>query len=163
MKKVIVVILIITLLSIIIFSYPRTEKIKYNPNDALVVTHQLVNKDSYGKFIKADKDYYVFSKDSEYQEFINKYFEATNDLDSVNYKNNDLVLINCKWENNNNGPAYSIDSILKKGNKIEIFIKNIGSGKIDSNDTDTAVEEFIYVELPKGTIKQKDKLVIKKK
>ncbi len=162
MKRIIAITLI-SIALLINISCSRDVKISVNPMNSLYVIHQIANKDSYNKFIRPEKDYYIFYSDNEYRSFIKQYFISQSKFENINFKRNDLLLINCKWGNKLNGSSYNVESMYRRDSKIIILMKKDGQGSIEKNNLGIAVEEFTYIELPKGTIKLNDTIIVNRK
>jgi hypothetical protein len=162
MKKVIALILI-SLSLLMNISCEKEIKIKINPINSKYVLHQFSNEDSYNRFMNSEKDYYIFYNDSKYNFFIKQYFISQSKIKSLNFKENDLLLINCKWRNKLNGLSYNIVNMYRKDSEILINIKIDGEGSVDNKDSKIAVEEFTYIELPKGTISPYDTVIVNRK
>ena len=160
-KKIIVMILISVAL-LINTSCAKEEKITFDYEDQINVLHQLVNKDSNNKPIRPQGDFYIFYNDNDYKDFVKQYFTSQLPLENIDFKTNDLLLINFKWGDKLEGPSYRVDSIVRKGNEIKIVIKNSGFGSLDNKNSGISVEELGYLQLPKGTILPTDIVLINK-
>jgi hypothetical protein len=159
MRKVIAL-LLISLTLLMNTSCAKDKQISVDPMNSVSVLYQLTNKDSNNRFIRPQKDYYVFYKENEYKTFIKKYFISLSKLESIDFTKNDLLLINCKWGNKLKGPVYNIESMHRKGSKIIITIKSDGEGRVDNKGPVIAVEELTYIKLPKRTIMPNDTITV---
>jgi hypothetical protein len=103
----------------------------------------------------------VFYSGSEYKTFADQYFSGTHEPENVDFQKSDLLLINFKWGDKLEGPSYRVESIFKDYDKVEIILNQSGEGSVD-NKANIGVEEFGYIELPKGTILPTDVVLINK-
>ena len=142
-------------------SCAKEEKITFDYDDQINVLHQLANKDSNNKFIRPDEGYYVFCSDNEYKTFAKKYFTGEYESRNVDFKKSDLLVINFNWGDKAEGTLYNVESIFKDYDKVEVILKRSGEGSVDSKDN-IEIEEFGYIEIPKGTILPTDVVLINK-
>ena len=134
----------------LITSCSNKESIKLGFADQIISITELSDKG-------LEKDYesdvvtpILFSNKDEYEKFTEKYFEYPG-IKGFQFEKYDLLLINAKRVNPNGDTLYSVDSIKKQGDDIEIFLKEDGKVVTELNQ-DSIIKNIIYVKLNKGRL-----------
>ncbi len=151
--------ILISALLLINTSCGKEEKITFDYGDQINVLHQLANKDSNN--IRPNEGYYVFYSDNEYKAFAKKYFTGEYESRNVDFPKSDLLVINFNWGDKAEGTLYKVEGIFKDYDKVEVMLKRSGGGIVDSK-ANIEIEEFGYIEIPKGTILPTDVVLINK-
>lgn len=160
MKKVILVFILLTSI-ILITPCTKKEIIKLDLSDQIVSITELLDKNMEIDYEKAVVKPIVFTNKDDYERFAKQYFKFIGEKD-FDYQKYDLLLVNGKKINPEGDTLYSIGSITKLRNSVEITLKIDGNLESKEASKDSVIENILYVRLSKGTISPKSNFKITK-
>ena len=160
MKKVILVLILLTGI-ILIISCTKKEIIKLDSSDRTVSMTQLLDKNIEIDYEKAVVNPIIFTNKDDYEKFAKQYFKFIGEKD-FDYEKYDLLLVNGKKINPKGDTLYSVNSIIKRRNSVEISLKINEQFKSKEFSKDSIIQNIIYVRLSKGTIIPKSNFKITK-
>ena len=150
MKKVIFVLVLLTTI-ILITSCTRKEIIKLDLSDQIISTTELLDKNTEIEYEKAVVKPLIFTNKDEYERFAKQYFKFIG-MEDFEYQKYDLLLVNGKKINPQGDTLYSVGSITKLKNSVEITLKIDGKVEFKEASKDIVLENILYVRLSKGII-----------
>jgi len=160
LKKVILVLILLTGI-ILIISCTKKEIIKLDSSDRTVSMTQLLDKNIEIDYEKAVVNPIIFTNKDDYEKFAKQYFKFIGEKD-FDYEKYDLLLVNGKKINPKGDTLYSVNSIIKRRNSVEISLKINEQFKSKEFSKDSIIQNIIYVRLSKGTIIPKSNFKITK-
>jgi len=160
LKKVILVLILLTGI-ILIISCTKKEIIKLDSSDITVSMTQLLDKNIEIDYEKAVVNPIIFTNKDDYERFAKQYFKAIGEKD-FDYEKYDLLLVNGKKINPQGDTLYSVNSIIKRRNSVEVTLKINEQFKSNEFSKDIIIQNIIYVRLSKGTIIPKSDFKITK-
>jgi hypothetical protein len=111
------------------------------------VLYQLNNNKNFSNF----ENCYTFFDKEAFTQFLSKNFVPSKNMIEVDFRYNDLILINSNWNGYKAGLIYKVKSIIRNITKsrIDITIIKDGKGAVSNNDGKTKFEEFLCIGIPK--------------
>jgi hypothetical protein len=159
-RVIIIVILLIT--TILIASCSSKETIKLGLTDQIISINELIDNSLETEYEKAVATPLLFTNKNEYERFAKQYF-INYGMEDFEYEKYDLLFINVKKINLQGDTLYSVDTIVKLRNSIEITLKTDSKVTMNDSSRDCVIENVIYVMLNKGTISHESNFSVIKK
>lgn len=151
---------------LLITSCSKKEIIEIDLSDQIVSITQLLDKTLEIEYEKAVVKPIIFTNKEQFEKFTKQYFinyVKSYGIEDFEYQKYDLLLVNVKKINPKGDTLYSIDSISKYGDNVEITLKTDSKVASKESSKDAIIENVIYLKLDKGIISPESNFEVKKK
>ncbi|MGF7056416.1 hypothetical protein [Brassicibacter mesophilus] len=139
-----------------------SEEISYDSNNTYSVINE-IKEDAIVDGKPQYKEVYIFKDFESYKKYYQDYYNIHSEIvvpDEIDFNNENLLVYNTVLNKSNKGVGYGIDKIIKRGNKIKIYLNADSYIKVNSEKNDKYYNNGRLVIVDKNTLSDDNEIIV---